>query len=118
MVIIIRQSKGRKDRIVPLSENILKLLREYYTEFKPLDYLFNGQTELQYSSTSCNQIVKQYLGHSYHFHLLRHSCATELLERGTDLRVIQKLLGHNSSKTTEIYTHVSANMLGKINLPI
>lgn len=118
MVIIIRQSKGRKDRIVPLSENILKLLREYYTDFKPVEYLFNGQTKPQYSITSCNQLVKQYLGKNYHFHLLRHSCATELLERGTDLRFIQKLLGHSSSKTTEIYTHVSTAAMHKIQLPI
>lgn len=118
MIINIRQSKGRKDRIVPLSENILKLLRDYFKEFKPVEYLFNGQIEPKYSATSCNQLVKQYLGKNYHFHLLRHSCATELLERGTDLRCIQKLLGHSSSKTTEIYTHVSTSMLGKINLPI
>lgn len=118
MIITIKQAKGRKDRLVPLSDNILKLLREYYKQFKPKEYLFNGQFDLKYSSTSCNQLVKQYLGKQYHFHLLRHSCATELLERGTDLRIIQKLLGHNSSKTTEIYTHVSTNLLNKINLPL
>jgi integrase/recombinase XerD len=118
MIITIRQSKGCKDRIVPLSENILKLLREYYTQFKPKEYLFNGQFDLKYSSTSCNQLIKQYLGKQYHFHLLRHSCATELLEKGTDLRIIQKLLGHSSSKVTEIYTHVSTNLLSKIQLPI
>ncbi|MFA5151267.1 MAG: tyrosine-type recombinase/integrase [Clostridia bacterium] len=118
MVIIIRQSKGRKDRILPLSQQILLLLREYYKQYKPREYLFNGQFELKYSATSCNQLIKNYLGKQYHFHLLRHSCATELLERGTDLRIIQKLLGHSSSKTTEIYTHVSTNLLNKIQLPI
>lgn len=118
MVIIIHQAKGRKDRIVPLSPTILALLREYYKEFKPTIYLFNGQNSLQYSSTSCNQIVKKYLGNDYHFHLLRHSCFTSLLESGTDIRIIQKLAGHNNVKTTEIYTHVSNQMLSKINLPI
>ena len=118
MIINIRQSKGNKDRIVPLSNNILNLLRVYYKQYKPKDYLFNGQLSSQYSSTSCNQIVKNYLGQNYHFHLLRHSCFTSLLECGTDLKIIQKLAGHNSSKTTEIYTHVSNTVLQKINLPI
>ena len=118
MIINIRQAKGKKDRIVPLSEKLLLLLREYFKEYRPKNYLFNGQFDERYSSESCSQIVKKYLGEQYHFHLLRHSCATELLERGTDLRIIQKLLGHNSSKTTEIYTHVSASMLSKVSLPI
>jgi len=118
MVITIRQSKGRKDRIVGLSEKILNILRIYFSEYKPKEYLFNGQFDLQYSHTSCNQIVKKYLGKEYHFHLLRHSNATALLEAGTDLRIIQKHLGHSSSKTTEIYTHVSTNIISKMILPI
>lgn len=118
MIITIRQSKGRKDRIVALSEKILEILREYFKEYKPKEYLFNGQFELKYSHRSCNQIVKQYLGSEYYFHQLRHSNATALLESGTDLRIIQKHLGHASSKTTEIYTHVSTNILQKIALPI
>jgi len=118
MIITIRQSKGRKDRIVGLSEKILAILRIYFTDYKPKEYLFNGQFDIQYSHTSCNQIVKQYLGKEYHFHLLRHSNATALLEAGTDLRIIQKHLGHASSKTTEVYTHVSTNVLSKMALPI
>ena len=118
MIINVRQAKGRKDRVVPLSQNILVMLRDYYRIYKPVNYLFNGQGTDQYSATSCNQLVKNYLGEQFHFHLLRHSCATELLERGTDLRIIQKLLGHNSCKTTEVYTHVSTNMLSKVILPI
>lgn len=118
MIITIRQSKGRKDRIVALSEKILEILREYFKEYKPKEYLFNGQFEMKYSHTSCNQIVKKYLGSDYHFHQLRHSNATALLEAGTDLRIIQKHLGHSSSKTTEIYTHVSTNILQRMALPI
>lgn len=119
MIITIRQSKGRKDRVVALSQKVLQLLREYFAEYKPKEYLFNGQgNNTQYSSTSCNSIVKQYLGEDYHFHLLRHSNATALLEAGTDLRIIQKHLGHSSSKTTEIYTHVGNNILQSMALPI
>jgi site-specific recombinase XerD len=118
MLINIRQAKGNKDRIVPLSQVILELLRKYFVQYKPKEYLFNGQFDIKYSPESCNQIVKKYLGKEYHFHLLRHSCFTSLLESGTDLRIIQKLAGHSSSKTTEIYTHVSTQLLNKINLPI
>jgi len=118
MIITIKQSKGRKDRIVALSEKILDILRAYFLEYKPKEYLFNGQFDLQYSPTSCNQIVKKYLGKEYHFHLLRHSNATALLEAGTDLRIIQKHLGHSSSHTTQIYTHVSTNILQSMALPI
>lgn len=118
MIITIRQSKGRKDRIVALSFKILDILRDYFKDYRPKEYLFNGQFGLQYSHRSCNNIVKQYIGEDYHFHTLRHSNATALLEAGTDLRIIQKHLGHNSSKTTEIYTHVSTNILQKMALPI
>jgi integrase/recombinase XerD len=118
MIITIRQSKGRKDRIVALTPKILEILREYFKGYSPKEYLFNGQFDLRYSHRSYNQIVKQYLGDQYHFHQLRHSNATALLEAGTDLRIIQKHLGHSSSKTTEIYTHVSTQMLSKINLPL
>jgi site-specific recombinase XerD len=118
MIITIRQSKGRKDRIVPLSDKVLETLRAYFLEYKPKQYLFNGQFELRYSERSCNQIVKKYIGPEYHFHLLRHSSFTALLESGTDLRIIQKLAGHSNVKTTEIYTHVSTNLLSKIQLPV
>lgn len=115
-LILIKNAKGRKDRIVPLSDNVRKILHIYYSEHKPKVYLFNGQDNSQYSSVSCNQIVKKYLGEEYHFHTLRHSSFTALLENGTNLRVIQAIAGHSSSKTTEIYTHVSKNLLEKVNL--
>lgn len=118
MLIHIRNAKGNKDRIVPLSENILILLRQYFKEYKPKEFLFNGQFDLHYSHRSCNEIVKKYIGNEYHFHLLRHSSFTALLESGTDIRIIQKLAGHASSKTTEVYTHVSKNLLSSIQLPL
>ena len=118
MIITVRQAKGKKDRIVPLSSNVLIALRRYYRQYRPKEYLFNGQFSNQYSPTSCNQLVKHYLGEKYHFHLLRHSCFTSLLESGTDMRIIQKIAGHNSNKTTEIYTHVSTAMLSRVHLPM
>ncbi len=118
MIIHIKNAKGRKDRIVPLSQNVLELLRNYFTQFEPKEYLFNGQTSLKYSPNSCNKIVKKYLGENYHIHQLRHSCFTNMLESGVDIRIIQKIAGHSNVKTTEIYTHVSNQLLSKIKLPI
>lgn len=118
MLIHIKNAKGRKDRLVPLSSNVLNLLREYFKQFKPIEYLFNGQNSNQYSIQSCQKLYKKYIDENTSIHTLRHSSATNLLERGTDLRIIQKILGHSSSKTTEIYTHVSNQILSKVNLPI
>lgn len=118
MLIHIKNAKGKKDRIVPLSQNVLELLREYFKEFKPKEYLFNGQNSNQYSIQSCQKIYKKYIDENSSIHTLRHSSATNLLENGTDLRITQKILGHSSSKTTEIYTHVSNQVLSKVNLPI
>lgn len=118
MLIYIKNAKGRKDRIVKLSETVLSTLRQYVKEYAPKVYVFNGQNSLKYSHRSCNQIVKKYIGSDYHFHLLRHSSFTALLESGVDVRVIQKLAGHKSIKTTEIYTHVTNQIISKVNLPI
>lgn len=118
MIIHINNGKGGKDRIAPLSMPCLSLLREYYKQFRPIEYLFNGQIKPQYTASSCNKLVKRYLGDNYHFHLLRHSAFTHLLERGTDIRIIQKLAGHSSIKSTEIYTHVSTNILNNLPLAI
>ncbi len=118
MIIHIKNAKGRKDRIVPLSQTVLELLRVYYKKYKPTIYLFNGQTSDQYSITSCQSIFKKYVDCNSSIHSLRHSCFTTLLESGTDLRIIQKIAGHSNVKTTEIYTHVSNQLLSKINLPI
>jgi len=118
MLIHIKNGKGRKDRIVPLSEKVLILLRDYFTQYKPKEYLFNGQNSTQYSIRSCQSIYKKYIDPTGHIHTLRHSCFTNLLENNTDLRIIQKIAGHSNVKTTEIYTHVSNQILSKVNLPI
>ncbi len=122
MLLHINQAKGRKDRTVPLSEGLLQILRDYAKEYcpnaTPDDYVFSGQFSDQYSATSCNKIVKKYIDPSATMHLLRHSCFTHLLESGIDIRIIQKIAGHSSSKTTEIYTHVSTDLLKTVAMPI
>lgn len=118
MIIQIKNAKGKKDRVVPLSQKVLELLREYFKEYRPKDNLFNGQGSEKYSIQSCQKIYKKYIDKKSSIHTLRHSSFTNLLESGTDLRVIQKIAGHSSSKTTEIYTHVSNQILSKVNLPI
>lgn len=123
MIVIIKQSKGKKDRIVPLSEKILHQLREYFKSFRPKNYLFEGQVVGEkYDARSLQNVLKQNVKRAgirkpVTLHWLRHSYATHLLEAGTDLRYIQELLGHSSSKTTEIYTHVSTHNLQKIKSP-
>jgi integrase/recombinase XerD len=122
-IVLIRQGKGKKDRIAPLSLKILEMLREYYKGYKPKTWLFEGQNIGEhYSEYSLQSVLKQALekvGNTkpVTLHWLRHSYATHLLESGTDLRYIQELLGHNSSKTTEIYTHVSTKSLQQIKSP-
>jgi integrase/recombinase XerD len=122
-IVLLKNSKGKKDRIVPLSTKILEMLRDYYKVYKPKTYLFEGQTiGLQYDARSLQLILKQALQKSgitkpATLHWLRHSYATHLLESGTDLRYIQELLGHSSSKTTEIYTHVSTKSIQQIKSP-
>jgi integrase/recombinase XerD len=122
-IVLLKNAKGKKDRIVPLSPKILEMLREYYKMYKPQIYLFEGQTSgMPYDARSLQLILKQALKKAgitkpATLHWLRHSYATHLLESGTDLRYIQELLGHNSSKTTEIYTHVSTKSLQQIKSP-
>jgi site-specific recombinase XerD len=117
-IILIAQAKGNKDRYVPVSENVLMLLRDYFKEYRPKVFLFNGQFSDQYSIKSCQQIFKKYIDKKHSFHHLRHSAFTTMLESGVDLRVIQTVAGHTSPKTTAIYTHVSQKFLASIQTPI
>lgn len=122
-LVLLKSAKGKKDRITPLSPKILEMLRDYYKVFKPTTYLFEGQIPgSPYDSRSLQFVLKQALKKvgiqkPVTLHWLRHSFATHLLESGTDLRYIQELLGHNSSRTTEIYTHVSTKSIRQIKSP-
>jgi integrase/recombinase XerD len=122
-LVMLKNAKGKKDRIAPLSPKILEMLRDYFKVYKPTTYLFEGQKAgMPYDARSLQLILKQALQKTgiskpVTLHWLRHSFATHLLESGTDLRFIQELLGHSSSKTTEIYTHVSTKSIQQIKSP-
>ena len=122
-LILVRNSKGNKDRTTLLGNSTLKILREYYKQYKPKDYLFEGAKGGRYSATSAQNILKKALFMSgiikpATLHTLRHSFATHLLEQGTNLRYIQVLLGHESPKTTEVYTRVSTSGIEDIINPL
>lgn len=122
MMIKIAESKGNKDRYVPISNKMLLLLREYYKQYRPKEFLFEGKEQKFYSVRSIQSILKSALAKtkikkSISVHSLRHSYATHLLEQGTDISIIQKLLGHKDIKTTLLYTQISKTQLTKINNP-
>lgn len=126
MVINIVQAKGKKDRQVMLSPDLIPLLEKYYKEYKPKEYVLNGQfpdKELRYSDRSVGEVIKQLADKAgldnkkVHTHLIRHCFATHLVESGTDIKLIQRLLGHSSSKTTDIYLHISNNLISNIQSP-
>jgi len=123
MLIHVKGAKGNKDRYTLLGGSFLIELRNYYKVYKPKVYLFEGPNGDKYGETSIQKIVKRAanwarIRKKVTPHTLRHSFATHLLENGTDLRYIQNLLGHRSSKTTEIYTHVAVNNIRAIKSPI
>jgi len=122
MKIHIRQAKGKKDRYIMLSENVLTMLRNYYKRYQPNDYIIEGRNGGKYSPTSVQSVFKTALKKSgirkkVTVHSLRHSFATHLLDEGTDIRYIQELLGHKRLVTTQIYTHVSSHSINKIKSP-
>jgi integrase/recombinase XerD len=122
-LICIRQAKGKKDRYSILAKNMIPLLKLYYNTYKPEVWLFENEKGEKYSKGSVQKIFKKAkekanINKHGGVHTLRHSFATHLLDKGTDLRYIQELLGHRSSKTTEIYTHVTKRDIGKIISPL
>ena len=128
-VIHVKQTKGRKDRLIPLPEALLRDLRAYYKAYRPKTFLFEGQAKKgvteprPYTATSVRALLKRACDRAgirkkVTPHTLRHSYATHLYEHGVNLRSIQELLGHSSSKTTEIYTHVSKIHLTKMPSPL
>ena len=123
MLVFIRNSKNNKDRYVSLDKNVLELLRCYFREYKPKEYLFNGQFSNQYSAESIRSFLEKYRKNAkikkrVHPHMLRHSFAVHHLEKGTDSRYIQLFLGHSSIETTERYMHVSNLNLNKTKSPV
>ncbi|RZN79046.1 MAG: integrase, partial [Winogradskyella sp.] len=123
MVVHIRGGKGKKDRYVPLPATILPNLREYYLTYKPKEFLFEGQYGGAYARSSLQQVFKKAMKKAnikknIGIHGLRHSYATHLLESGADMRFIQELLGHNSIKTTQVYTKVTPRSISKIKSPL
>lgn len=123
-LIFIERSKGKKDRIVSLGPGMLIMLREYYKEYKPTGYLFEGQHENEHLSARSIQSVlkkakaKAGIEQEGNMHMLRHSFATHLLDKGIDVVFIQKLLGHNDIKTTLKYLHVTNKDLVHILSPL
>lgn len=123
MLVFIDNGKGKKDRYVPLPESILEDLRSYYRAYQPNIYLFEGANGGQYAIRSVQAVFhaakkKAKIRKRVGIHGLRHSYATHLLEYGTDMSFIQKLLGHNNIKTTEIYAKVSNTHLSKVKSPL
>jgi site-specific recombinase XerD len=120
----VKGGKGRKDRYTLLSDFVLLELRRYYKNYRPQKWLFNGIKPADHISIRTAQTVFKKakinagIKKDVSIHSLRHSFATHLLESGADLRYIQEILGHKSSKTTEIYTHVSKGNLTLITSPL
>ncbi len=121
--LFVREGKGKKDRCTILSDKVIARLKDYFEDYCPVEWLFEGAAGGQYSVRSVQAIfdrAKQNAKINPHatVHTLRHSFATHLLEKGVDLRYIQDLLGHESSKTTEIYTHITKKGIDKLRSPL
>jgi site-specific recombinase XerD len=123
MQIHLKGAKGKKDRFTLLSAKTWQYLQQYLELYQPKQYLFEGAPAKPYSLSSVQAIYKEAclkagIEKRVTLHTLRHSFATHLLERGTDLRYIQSLLGHHSPKTTEIYTHISTKAIQQVKSPL
>lgn len=124
MIINIIQAKGNKDRQVPLNDKLIKILEEYWREYKSTEYVLNGQFSDKYSERSVGEVVKQVATKAgicnkrVYTHLMRHTSATHMVEVGTDINLVQRLLGHSSPKTTAIYTHISHSLISRIKSPL
>jgi len=124
MTLRVQQGKGQKDRYTLLSQRTLEVLREYWKEYRPVGWLFPGKPETEPLCVSSVQrvfekaLLRAGIKKPASVHTLRHSFATHLLEAGTDLYHIQRLLGHTSPKTTAIYLHLSRKNLGGVTSPL
>lgn len=113
-LVLIRQAKGGKDRYVKISDTTLVVLRDYYKEHKPKEYLFEGQFGGKYSTRSCEEIYHKYIDVNTSFHSLRHAGLTSMIEKGTNILAVQVVAGHKKPSTTAIYYHVSPQFLSTI----
>ena len=123
MVIYILNAKGGKDRQVGLNNALLKLMEDYYREYRTQSFIFSGQFGEKYSDRSVGQVVKQLakkagINKRVYTHLIRHCSASHLLDGGLDINMIQRWLGHSSVKTTSIYLHTSHTTISKISSPL
>ena len=118
--LVVRKGKGGKDRLLPIPEKLMNLIIAYYRAYEPEYWLFEGEEKGKpYSATSMGKIFHRYLSkvlknHNFTLHCLRHSIATHLMDGGTDTVIVQKMLGHKSIKTTQIYLHVSTKNLRNV----
>ncbi|WP_432411165.1 tyrosine-type recombinase/integrase [Rasiella sp. SM2506] len=121
--LVVKQGKGRKDRVVVLAEGFIGLLKNYYLTYRPKQYFIENPTGGPYSAGSIRQFIKRYgkaagIRKNITPHTLRHSYATHLIENGVGLRYVQDLLGHSKPETTMIYTHVARKDLLQIQSPL
>ena len=123
MLIHVRQGKGGKDRLVPLSQALLGPLRQYYLAYRPEHWLFPGQDPRRHINTrSVHRVLSRAaaraIGRPIGPHLLRHSCATHLLEAGVNVRIVQGFLGHRRISTTDRYSHVTREQITATKSPL
>jgi site-specific recombinase XerD len=123
MIINIIGGKGNKDRQVMLDSSLIPILEKYWYEYQTKTYILGGQFLDKYSAESVGQVMKQLalkagINKRVYTHLMRHNCFTHMVENGTDINLIQKLAGHSNVKTTLLYTHISHNLISKIQSPL
>jgi integrase/recombinase XerD len=123
MIINIIKAKGNKDRQVMLTPQLIPLLEGYWKEYRSKEYVLNGQKSLQYSDRSVGEVAKQLalkagINKRVYTHLMRHCSFTHLVEQGCDIALVQKIAGHSNIKTTNLYLHISHNLISKIQSPL
>ena len=121
MIVHIKQSKGAKDRTVPLTDRLVQCLEIYCRKYKPKEYVFNGQFDLKYSATSISKVLKkcsESINKKVYPHLIRHSAASHLLDEGIDLNTLQRMLGHYKLSTTQTYLHTTTRTFRNIKRAI
>lgn len=117
-ILNIINGKGKKDRCTILNNDTIHLLQSYWRKHRSTEYVFNGQFKLKYSASSIQRVVKNHIDPKASYHYLRHSYATYAIDNGTELKPLSISMGHNSTKTTEVYHHLSNKSLKTIKQAI